>query len=148
MKNLLNRKKTMFSSSHWICNKVLHLTSYFIFLTFWSPSVLLKIYQHIKSTLLIYNLSMLKKWISVVPCFGFFTYHRAIENVKYFFSVWFSDHGLLVKNDQRWKTFQMIYSITMFRKKIFFPTYQLWHHNILYLTCTPFSLHFEAIVFY
>ena len=38
-----------------------------------------------------------------------FSYHRAKENVKYFFSAWFLDHGLLVKNDQQWKTFQMIW---------------------------------------
>ena len=39
-------------------------------------------------------------------------------NVKYFFSVWFSDHGLLVKNNQHWKTFQVIYNMTMFKKKV------------------------------
>ena len=26
-----------------------------------------------------------------------FSYHRAKKKVKYFFSAWFSDHGLLVK---------------------------------------------------
>ena len=28
-----------------------------------------------------------------------FSCHRAKENMKYLFSVWFSDHGLLVKDD-------------------------------------------------
>ena len=48
-----------------------------------------------------------------------FSYHRASENVKYFFPAWFSDHGLPVKNDQQWKTFQMIYNMTMFRRIYF-----------------------------
>ena len=81
--------------------------SYFIFLTFSSYSVLLKIYQHTKSNLTIYNLSMLKK-------------------------IDFSSSLLFKENDQHWKTFQVVYNMTMFRKNLF-PTYQLWHHNILYL---------------
>ena len=64
-----------------------------------------------------------------------FPYYRAKENVKYFYSTWFSDHGLfLIKNDQQWKTFRMIYNKAMYGRKKFFSTYQLWRHNILYLT--------------
>ena len=55
--------------SQWWRNKVLYLTSNFIFLTFWS----IQNYQHTKNILMIYNLSMLiKKWIPVAPCFRFF----------------------------------------------------------------------------
>ena len=57
----------------------------------------------------------------------FFSYHRAKE----IFSAWFSDHGLLVKNDQQWKTFRKIYNMAILENKIF-PGYQLWRHNILY----------------
>ena len=57
---------------------------------------------------------LIKKWIPVAPCFS---YHKIKENVKYFFSAWFLDHGLLVKNDQQWKTFREIFNMTMFRKK-------------------------------
>ena len=64
-----------------------------------------------------------------------FSYHRAKENVKYFFSAWFLEHGLLVKNYQQWKTFRMIYNIAMFGRKKVVRRYQLWRHNILYLTC-------------
>ena len=64
----------------------------------------------------------------------FFLYYKVKETVKYFFRVWFLDHGLLVKNNEHWNTFQMIYNMTMFRKKNFFFAYQLWRHNILYLT--------------
>ena len=46
-----------------------------------------------------------------------FSYHGAEENVKYFCSTWFSDHCLLVKNDQQWKTFRMIYNMVMFERK-------------------------------
>ena len=42
--------------------------------------------------------------------------HEAKENVKYFISAWFLDHGLLVKNDQQWKTFRFVYNMTIFRK--------------------------------
>ena len=59
---------------------------------------------------------------------------RAKENVKYFFSAWLPDHGLLVKDDQQWKTFWMIYNMAMLGRKKIFPTYQLWRHNILYRT--------------
>ena len=63
-----------------------------------------------------HDLSMLiKKWILVAPCF---TYHSVKENVNYFFSAWFSDYGFLGKNDQQWKTFRVIYNMTMFQKKI------------------------------
>ena len=57
--------------------------------------------------------------------FWIFFYHRAKENVKYFFSAWFSDHGLLVK---------MISNERPFKWYINFPSYQLLRHNILYLT--------------
>ena len=70
----------------------------------------------------------------VVSCFRFFSYDRAKENVKYFFSAWLPDHGLLVKDDQQWKTFWMIYNMAMLGRKKIFPTYQLWRHNILYRT--------------
>ena len=67
--------------------------------------------------------------LSELQCSGsllwIFFYHRAKENVKYFFSAWFSDHGLLVKNDQQWKTFRVTYNMNMFRKKIFFPYLQV-----------------------
>ena len=72
----------------------------------------------------------------------FFSYHRAKENVKYFFSCWFSDHSPLIKNDLQWKTFRMIYKMAMFRKKKNFPTYQPWRHNNLYLTWHLISLAF------
>ena len=53
---------------------------------------------------MIYNLCMRrKKLISVDPCFKIFYYHKAKDNAKYFFATWFSDHALLVKNDQQWK---------------------------------------------
>ena len=83
---------------------------------------------------MIYNLSMLiKKWIPVALCFRFFLITE-LKSVKYFFSAWFSDHGLLVKNDQQWKTFRVINNMTIFRKKEFSPCYHLWRHNNLYLT--------------
>ena len=63
-----------------------------------------------------------------------FSYHKVNENVKYFFSEWFSDLSLLVKNDQQWRTFRMIYKMITFRKRNFFPTHQLWRHKTLYLT--------------
>ena len=44
-----------------------------------------------------------RKLISVDPCFKIFYYHKAKDNAKYFFATWFSDHALLVKNDQQWK---------------------------------------------
>ena len=68
--------------------------------------------------------------------------------MNYFFSAWFSDRALLVKNDQQWKTFRMIYNMTMFWKRIFsiitsddVITFCIWR-GIL------FFLRFEAIVFY
>ena len=121
-------KSHFFSSSQWWRNKKLYMTSYFIFLAFWSHSVLSKVNQHTKSNLMIYNLSILKKIISVV---SYCKFHRAlenftklnhremsIENVKYFFSAWFSDHDLLLKNNQQWKNFRMINNMTMVRNKL------------------------------
>ena len=119
-------KKHFFSSSQWWRNKDLYMTSYFIFLAFWSHSVLSKVNEHTKSNLMIYNLSMLKKIIPVVSYFKFhralenFTKlnHRAKENFKYFFSAWFSDHDLLLKNNQQWKNFRMVNNMTMVRNKL------------------------------
>ena len=123
-----------------VSNKVLYLTLSFIFLTYWSHNVLLKTGQQTKSNQLNYNLSVLReKRISVAAWFRFFSYHRATENVKYLFSTWFSGHGLLVKNNQQWKTFRMVFNNAMFGNMAMFgskkiPTFQLWRHNILYLT--------------
>ena len=66
-------------------------------------------------------------------------YKKRKENVKCFFSGWFSDHDRLVKNYQEWKFFQMMYNMTILRKNKF-PAHQLWRHNILYLVwCLIFS---------
>ena len=99
-----------------------------------------KIAYHIKRNWLRFNC---RQWSSVDyyklymqysgSLLQIFSCHKIKENVKYFFSRWFSDHGLLVKIDQHWKNFQVIYNMIMFRKKIS-PTYQLWSHNVLYLT--------------
>ena len=121
---IFKKNKLYFSPSRWWLNEV-HIWPCTFFLTLWSHSVLLRICQHTKSNLMIYNLSMLKK-IN-------FSSSLLTLNVKYFYSVWFSDHGLLVKNNQHLKTFQMLYDMAMFRKKNVL-TYQLWRHNILHLT--------------
>ena len=60
-------------------------------------------------------------WTSMQWLFALDSYHWAKDNVKYFFSAWFSDHGIFVKNDEMFGIF-------------FFPTNQLWRHNILYMT--------------
>ena len=147
-------KNYIFSSGHRGHNKVSYLTSYFIFLTFWSRSVLLKIDQQTKSNLMIYDLTMHKKWISEVPSFRFFLIKELKKMSNISFLSDFSDHGLLVKNGQQWKNFQMIYNITMIYnillclEKKNFPTDQSRRHNFFYLTCISLSLHFGAIVFY
>ena len=64
------RKKTVFFLPG--SDKVLYLTPYFIFVTFWSCNVLFKIYHQTKNSLMIYNWSMLRKWISEVLALAFF----------------------------------------------------------------------------
>ena len=44
-----------------------------------------------------------------------------------------SDHGLLVKNDQKSKTSRMLHNMAALGK-MFYPTYQLWRRNTLHLT--------------
>ena len=65
-------KSDIFSSSQWWCNKNLC----FIFLHF-EAIVLLNVNKHTKSNLMVYNLSSLKKIISVL---SYFKFHRALEN--------------------------------------------------------------------
>ena len=139
--------KKVFSSGQGWRNNVLHLTSKFIFLTYWSHDVLIKIDLHTKSNLITFEYAS-KKMNFGGSLLSIFSYHEAKENVKYFFSAWFSDHGLLVKNDQQWKTFRMMYNMAMFeRKKISLinsydvKTFCIWRVIL-------FSLHFEAILFY
>ena len=78
-----------------------------------------------------------KKWFSVAPCFQFFLK----VNVKYFFSAGFSDHCFLVKNDQQWKSFRMIYNMARFARKknslltsydviTFVSDALLWSHSV------------------
>ena len=70
-------------------------------------------------------------FIALVSCFRFFliTELKKMSNISFLrgFQI------ILVKNDHQWKTFQMIYNMAIFARKKFFPTYQLWRHNILYL---------------
>ena len=65
--------------------------------------------------------------------------------LKVFFFVWFSDHVLLVKNDQQWKTFGMIYNMTM-SGKTNFSAYPLWHHNVFHVTCLVFPVFWSPSV--
>ena len=55
------------------------IKTYILFSLHFEAIVLLKVNKHRKSNLMIYNLSMLKKIISVV---SYFKYHRALENFK------------------------------------------------------------------
>ena len=71
---------------------------------------------------------------AVVSCFRFFLSTELKKMSNIFFSAWLSDHGLLIKTNQQWKTFRMIYNRTMFGREEIFTTCQLWRHNILYLT--------------
>ena len=124
-------KNYIFPSTQSWRNKVLYLTPYFIFLIFWYYSVLSKIYQHTKSNLMIYNWSMHRKLSFSSSLLKIFSYDRAKENVSYFFCAWSSDHRLWVKNDLQWKTFQMIYNMTLPGKNIFpylpVMTWWLWY---------------------
>ena len=72
-----------------------------------------------------------------------FSYHRAKENAKYFFSGWFSDHDFLVKKDLQWKIFKKksfflynIYDVIKFciwrAWFLIFPTF--WSHSVLIKT--------------
>ena len=79
------KKKAIFSSSQLWRNKVLYLTSNYIFLVFQVIVSYLN-HQHIKNNLRIYNLSMfIKKWIPVVPCFRFFliTELKKMRNISF-----------------------------------------------------------------
>ena len=109
-----------------VSNKVLYLTLSFIFLTYWSHNVLLKTGQQTKSNQLNYNLSVLReKRISVAAWFRFFliTELQKMSNIYFLRDFRMED----------WKTFRMVFNNAMFgSKKI--PTFQLWRHNILYLT--------------
>ena len=55
------------------------IKTYILFFLHVEAIVLLKVNKHTKSNLMIYNLSMLKKIISVV---SYFKFHRALENFK------------------------------------------------------------------
>ena len=55
------------------------IKTYILFFLHFEAIVLLKVNEHRKSNLMIYNLSMLRKIISVVP---YFKFHRALENFK------------------------------------------------------------------
>ena len=129
-------KNYIFPSTQWWRKKVLYLTSYFIFLTFWCYSVLSKIYQHTKSNLMIYNWSMHRKLSFSSSLLKIFSDHRAKENVSYFFCTWSSDHGLWIKNDLQWKTFQMIYNMTLSGKNIFLylPVMTSWLWYLIFPT--------------
>ena len=53
------------------------IKTYILFFLHFEAIVLLKVNKHTKSNLMIYNLSILKKIISVV---SYFQFHRALEN--------------------------------------------------------------------
>ena len=91
-----------------------------------------------------HDLSMLiKKWILVAPCF---TYHSVKECELFLFCLIFR----LWFFRKKWSAMKDLSSDIQYdyvpKKNI--PTNQLWRHNILYLTCISFSLHFEVIVIY
>ena len=106
---------------------------------FWSYAILilLKIYLLLEVRF--------ERNVNIYKIFSFKNSESAILVSKSFSGL---DYSLLLKNDQLWKTFQMIYDMTMFRKKTFFPAFQLWRHIILIWRDISFSLHFGAIVFY
>ena len=85
---------------------------------------------------MIYNWSMHRKLNFSSSLLKFFSYHRAKENVSYFFCAWSSDHGLWVKNDLQWKTFQMIYNMTLPGKNIFsyLPVMTSWLWYLIFST--------------
>ena len=69
----------------------------------------------------------------VVRCFIFFCITKLKKMSNLIFRLWF-----LVKSNLYWKTFQMKYNMTMFRKV--FPTYQLSHLE-WYLIFPAFRTH-------
>ena len=90
---------------------------------------------------MMHNLSMFekneKKSSGSLP--QVFSYQRAKENVKYLFSGWFSEFSLSIKKSDMLficVICRIIDDITTFRKKNY-STYQLCHHNILYLARSP-----------
>ena len=67
----------------------------------------------------------------VFPCFNFFRVTK-LKKMSSIFCVIFRTWSLL-KNDQHWKAFQMIYNMTMVSEKNV-PYLPVRRHNILYLT--------------
>ena len=111
------------------------IKTYILFFLHFEAIVLLKVNKHTKSNLMIYNLSMLKKIISVVSYFKF-----QMSNISFQ-----PDHHLLLKNNQQWQKFWMIDNMTMIRNENFcLPTsydiikFCIWRGN-------SFSLNFKAI---
>ena len=110
------RKQLYFQNTIFFLSKILYLTSYFVFLKFWSLNVLPKIDQHTKSNLMIYNLDMLKKWISVIRCFSFFL----ISELEIFlFAVIFRSWSLSKKIFSNKRTFVWYITWPCSEQKIF-----------------------------
>ena len=125
------------------------IKTYTLFSLHFEAIVLLKVNKHTKSNLMIYNLSMLKKIISVAFYFiftelskipqCFITELKKMSNISFL-----PDHHLSLKNNQQWQNFWMIYNMTVIRNKIFcLPAsydiikFCIWRDN-------SFSLHLEA----
>ena len=112
------------------------------------PKCLTWNYPYTKSNLMIYNLSMLiKKWIPMVPCFRFFliTELKKMWNISFLRDFQIMDFSKKMISDER--PFEW-YIIWLWSEKNFFPTYQLWRHNILYLTRYVVFLAFRSYRFY
>ena len=117
-----------------------------LFISFSSHAVLLnwehKI-QYTKSNLMIYNLSVLKKSISVVCCFRFFLSHL----IKFPFCLIFRSWSVSKNWSENRRPFEK-YLIWPCLQKEFSTVTTIYGVITFYMTCISFSLHFEAMFFY